>query len=263
MKEIGYTPRAHRAWGLLTVRLGSVLAMTLFMWFVVRALFDIDAFPPNTMWVTLGLLPVNVLCLRLVHRLYRAEGKDLCDALDIRPGQVKQDILWGLLWLVVTNAPFALTVSGTVFALYGTDAPKAFETIFFDVSTAAPLGPVTLFVISTIAVVPFMLINALTEELVFRGYVMTSLRRRWGSGAAITCTAVLFGTQHILFAATVPAMLVYFVAFTVWGLIAALIMHRQGRLFPMVIAHAIVNIAFSAPALVFPLLQLTGTIKPF
>ena len=68
------------------------------------------------------------------------------------------------------------------------------------------------------------------------------------------------GVQHILFAATVPGMLVYFVAFTVWGLGAAVIVSKQGRLFAVVIAHWIVNIMTSSPAIILPILQLMGVI---
>lgn len=98
------------------------------------------------------------------------------------------------------------------------------------------------------------------EELVFRGYGRLGIESRWGSAIAIATTSLLFGVQHIFFAASAPGMLVFFVAFTVWGLMAALIVRKQGRLFPVIVAHYIINILLSAPALVFPILQLAGVI---
>lgn len=69
-------------------------------------------------------------------------------------------------------------------------------------------------------------------------------------------TSLLFGLQHTLFAATVPGMLVFFVAFTLWGALAAVIVSLQRRLFPVVVAHWIINIFMSSPALLVPTLQL-------
>ena len=254
---------AGRAWLLFTVRLGSILIVTFVMWLVVRTTIGIDYFPPSTAWATLGLLPVNVLCLMIVRKFYHDQGVSLRAALGVQKGRIGRDVLWGLLWLFVLNVPFMAVVAGTVFALYGVDAPSAFATIFFDPASSVQMEPVVLLIISLVAVVPFMLINAPTEELVFRGYGLDGVASRWGATVAILATSLLFGAQHILFAATVPGMLVYFIAFTVWGLGAALIVCKQGRLFPVVIAHWIVNITMSSPGIVLPILQISGVIPVF
>lgn len=262
------TTTERRAWSLLATRLGSVLLLSLVTWALLRGFAGVDAFPPNTVWATLALLPVNVMCLVLVRRMYRTEGITLRAALGIpsradapsgaRAARVLKDVFWGILWLVVLNVPFALAVAAVVFALYGADAPAAFATIFFDESSAVTMDPIPLLVLSIVAVVPFMVLNAPTEELVFRGYALSGIARGRGARAAALLTALAFGAQHVLFAATVPGMLVYFVAFTVWGLIAAVIVRRQGRLLPVVVAHWIVNLTMSSPALVFPILDLAG-----
>lgn len=254
---------AGRAWRLLAVRLGLILVVTLVIWLIIRATSGIESFPPSTTWATLGLLPVNMLCLVMVRKFYRDEGMSLSAALGIQKGRIGRDVLWGLLWLFVLNVPFMAVVAGTVFALYGSDAPSAFATIFFDPESSVQMEPALLLVVSLVAVVPFMLINAPTEELVFRGYGLDGIASRWGGAAAILATSLLFGAQHILFAATVPGMLVYFIAFTVWGLCAAIIVRKQGRLLPVVIAHWIVNIMMSSPAIILPILQLTGVIPVF
>lgn len=255
-----YRPDVSRAWGLLWLRLGLVLVISVLMWVVLRGVVGITAFPPNTMWATLGLLPVNVISLVVVAKLYRQQGVTLRQALGIQPGRVFTDILWGLLWLLVMSVPFMLAISGVVFLLYGADAPAAFATIFVNPAATVPLHPGVLLGIALVAVVPFMVLNAPTEELVFRGYGMAGLERRLSATGAILTTAVLFGAQHVFFAATLPGMLVFFVAFTLWGLVAGVIVRKQGRLFPVVIAHYIVNIGLSSPAIVFPILQLVGVI---
>lgn len=259
-----YEQRAFSlAWKLLSIRLGSVLVFSVVTWLIIRSTSQVDSFPPSTVWATLGLLPVNVVCLWLVRKFYRDEGTTLREALGVRPGRIGRDILWGFLWLCLLNIPFIVVVSGTVLLMYGADAARAFETIFFDASAEISMSPAVALMIAAVSVVPFMLINAPTEELVFRGYALQRLAHRWGGTAAILCTSLLFGAQHIFFAATTAGMVVYFFAFTVWGLIAAIIVRRQGRLFPVVIAHWIVNIMLSAPAIVFPVLQLAGVMETF
>lgn len=248
----------RQAWILLVVRLGGLLVLTALVWLLLRAIFAVDAFPPNNMWAIVILFPVNLLCLGLVRRYYRAEGTTLREALGIRPGRVGRDILWGLLWLVVLNVPFSFAIAGTVFAMYGAEAPAAFETIFVNEASFVPLHPVLQLIIALFGVIPFMVLNASTEELVFRGYARTAIESRWGVVAGIVVSSVLFGVQHVLFAASVPGMLVYFVAFTLWGALAAVIVRRQGRLFPVVIAHYLINISLSAPAVVFSVLGLVG-----
>lgn len=247
-----------RALTILGVRLAAVAAVTLILWALVRITSGVNAFPPNTLWATLGLLPVNVLCVLLVERWLRTEGKTIAAALGFDRRRLGRDVLWGLLWLVVLNIPFMLAITGSVFLLYGSEAPEAFETIFYNPDNEVALAPVPLLLVSIVAVVPFMFLNAPTEELVFREIALDGLRTRWGTPAAIAVSSLAFGAQHIAFAPTAPGMLVYFLAFTVWGALAALIVIRQGRLLPVVIAHWIVNITMSAPAIVFPALQVAG-----
>ena len=114
----------------------------------------------------------------------------------------------GLLWLVVLNIPFMLAITGSVFLLYGSEAPQAFETIFYNPDSEVALAPVPLLLVSIVAVVPFMFLNAPTEELVVRGIALDGLRTRWGTPAAIAVSSLAFGAQHIAFAPTAPGMLV-------------------------------------------------------
>jgi hypothetical protein len=62
---------------------------------------------------------------------------------------------------------------------------------------------------------------------------------------AVGLPAVLFGVQHLFYAPTTAAMPVFGCAFVVWAVGAGLIVLRQRRLMPMIIAHLLVNLLTS------------------
>ena len=88
------------------------------------------------------------------------------------------------------------------------------------------------------------LANAPIEEIIYRGWLQTGLTHRYGVVVAIIVQGLLFGLQHTMFAIDVRGMVVYGFAFFAWGVTAGIIVHKQRRLAPMVIAHWIVNLAF-------------------
>ena len=70
----------------------------------------------------------------------------------------------------------------------------------------------------------------LTEELFFRGFVMTGLVARWGVMGAAVASALIFSLFHLHPGVLVP------IFFT--GLLLAALYHVTGSLWPPVIAHA-------------------------
>lgn len=247
-----------RAWGFLALRVGMLFAITVLLWGVTDLLLGSGSFSPNPIWGTLALLPVNILCLWLLRRLYHAEGRRLRDVMGVRPGRVGVDVLWGLLWLVVLGIPFVVAVVATTFALHGSGTVQAFETIFFDPTAPTPTDPWILLSLGVVGALPFMAINAPVEELLYRRYAQDGLAARYGTGGAMVLASLVFGLQHIVFVPVGTGMVVYFVAFTAWGLAAAGIVRRQGRLLPVIIAHGLVNVGFGSLAIVFPVLMLAG-----
>src|SRR5690606_10193598 len=149
--------------------------------------------------------------------------------------------------------PFAGAIIGTMLLLYGGAAFTSFETVFVPANGYPIMPPVLAVVFAVVVVVTFAPLNAPTEELVYRGFaqggLVEVLKWRW---LAVVIPAVGFGLQHIFFAATAPGMLVFAVAFFVWGLGAGLIYLKQGRLMPLIISHFIVNLFTSLPALIIP-----------
>ena len=130
--------------------------------------------------------------------------------------------------------------------------------MFFDAEAMPALDPVVLAVLAVVAVLTFAPLNAPTEELVYRGYSQGGLARRWPIVWAILVPAALFGLQHVWFAPTPDAVVVYACAFFVWGLGSGIIARRQGRLLPLVIAHGLVNLLATLPALAIPFFVANG-----
>ena len=250
----------RRAGGLLLIRLGLVAAATLAAWLVVRAADETASFPPTPLLASLSLLPVNIISLLLVSRLLRIEGQSLRSL--FAPGRsVVRDAAWGLLWIAVLYVPFVLAVMGTMWLLHGSGMFEAFQTVFYDPDAASIASPVWALVLGVVVVLTFAPLNAPAEEAVYRGYAQSRLSARWSPWPAMLVCSLAFGAQHAFFAPTTDAMIVYVAAFTVWGLGSALIIRAQGRLLPVTIAHLLVNLMTSSPAVAFPILVLAGVVE--
>lgn len=250
-----FTPQ--RAWLIFSLRLGGLFICCGVIWLFLNAV-GFAPFPLSSLWNTLAILPINVLCFMLLRRWFSEAGLSLKDALGIRPGQIGKDIAWGVLWVFVTYIPFVLALTGTVFLIYGSDAPAAFETIFTPTTEETGFSPVIVLVVALIAIVPFIAINAITEELAYRGFSITALSPRFGVVSAYAVSTLFFGLQHVYFAGSPAAIPVFFIAFTVWGAVAAIIVQRQNRLLPITIAHWVTNFLMSVPGIAIPIAQLTG-----
>lgn len=79
--------------------------------------------------------------------------------------------------------------------------------------------------------------NALIEEIVVVGYLITRLRElRWPTWAVLGCSAVLRGSYH-LYQGFGP-----FLGNAVMGLVFAEYFRRRGRVLPLVVAHALLDV---------------------
>lgn len=79
--------------------------------------------------------------------------------------------------------------------------------------------------------------NAVLEEVIVVGYLMTRLRQlRWGTPAAIVAAAALRGSYH-LYQGVGPG-----IGNFVMGLVFGYWFHRTKRVMPLVIAHALIDI---------------------
>lgn len=258
------TATAGRPWsfawglGLPALRVVLVAVACVCAWVVVGLAAGWAPFPPTPLVATVAMLPVNIVCLALVLRQLHRERRSAGAVIGWRPQHLGRDILWGLLWLAVLSVPFMLTIAGVMWALHGPAVWDGFETVFFDEAAVATADPIVTLVLALIAVLTFAPLNAPTEELVYRGYAQRSLATRWPLALAIAVPSVLFGLQHAWYAPTPDAVLVYVCAFFVWGVGSGIIAWRQGRLFPLILAHGMVNLFTTLPVLIVPFLISNG-----
>jgi uncharacterized protein len=94
--------------------------------------------------------------------------------------------------------------------------------------TAAIIGSVTL------AGVCFAVMNALLEEIAFRGVLYNSLESAWGWAVAIVGTGVIFGAFH---GAGYPPGVLGGVLAGIYGIMLGWLRWRSGGLAAPVVAH--------------------------
>jgi membrane protease YdiL (CAAX protease family) len=82
-----------------------------------------------------------------------------------------------------------------------------------------------------------LLVTAVAEEFLFRGFIMQTLRRRTRDSVAIIITAALFGLSHILY------LQPYTVAITmIMGLLLGYVVVKTNSLLTGITAHSFYNI---------------------
>ncbi|MEJ1088447.1 CPBP family intramembrane glutamic endopeptidase [Microbacterium sp. Mu-80] len=238
-------------WGLPALRIVLVALASTLVWLLAGA--QGEAFPPSPLLSSVAMLPVNVVCLLLVLRLVRRSGGSVRAMLGWRRERVGRDLAWGVLWLMVMYLPFVGVMIAVMALRFGPEVFESFELVFAP-RTLPELPTAVWGVLGVVSALTFAPLNAPAEELVYRGFSQGRLARRMPAAVAVALPAVLFGLQHAWYAPTPDAVLVFVCCFTVWGLISGLIYRWQGRLMPLVFAHALVNLAFTVPALLLPFL---------
>ena len=86
-------------------------------------------------------------------------------------------------------------------------------------------GLAVLFTFQAVAIV-----TPITEELFFRGFVLTGLVPRLGTVGAIVCSALIFSLFHLSVATLIPVF--------ISGLLLGWLYRRTGALWPGILAHA-------------------------
>jgi membrane protease YdiL (CAAX protease family) len=88
------------------------------------------------------------------------------------------------------------------------------------------------------------LLAAITEELVFRGYLLSFIGHNWGWPAAIVLTSILFGLLHNSKVADTGASELYVLVATSAGLLYALVTYYTESVWNAVVLHAVWNTVF-------------------
>lgn len=238
--------------GLPVLRVVLVGVVCTLAWLATRAVDGTVPFPPPSLLACVAMLPVNILCLVLIARRLRRDGRRLRDLMDFVPRRLVVDALWGLLWLAVLSLPFTATIMLVVWLQHGEGMFVAMETLFFDPAAVPDLPPLVWTILALIAVLTFAPLNAPAEELVYRGVSQRGLAERIPVWLAIIVPSILFALQHVWYAPTPDAVVVFIAAFFVWGVVSGIIYRLQKRLMPIIVAHFQVDLAMSLPALMIP-----------
>ena len=143
---------------------------------------------------------------------------------------------------ILLSATCGVALWVTSLGLFGLQAiawppPPAYFEAFQQLHLALrPTGPLD----AALSVAAVSLAPAVGEELVFRGALLVSLRRRFGGPAAVALTALAFGSIHLDVVG--EAIMMYRVPFAILiGLGLATLRLRTGSLAATMLAHATVN----------------------
>ena len=221
-----FTAQRAKPFYLVIIRMITMIALAITTCFTLGLTGISGNFPPLDM---LYFPFVNIICAVVILRTFRQRRTSVWRYLGFEKTRLGKDIAWGFLWLIVTYIPLFVVLMGSMYLMFGSDMFQHFERVFAKSSPQLPAG--VLAVMSVLGAVVF-LVNAPIEEIVYRGWLQDGLAERHA-----------FGLQHTMFAADGRGMIIHGFAFFAWGVTAGVIVHKQQRLAPMVIAHWIVNIA--------------------
>lgn len=226
------------------ILVGIVVVVAVYRWSGVPVGFE-----AASLWVTLNVSVANVACLALLLWRFRVEGISVRELIGYRRNTVGRDVLSGFGLSVVLAVPFTVALGATLVAVMVlAPVPEVWAMFQLDIDYAIepPLWLIP------IALVVFPLLNAPVEELQYRGYVQAGLIAKTGSTSmGVLLAAFGFAVHHIAFALTWRTVPVFVVAFTVWGAAAGYAVLRMKRLFPVIVAHYIVNLMTGASPLVY------------
>jgi len=193
---------------------------------------------------------VNALCFILLRHLLIKDGRSLKELTGFQRDLFWKDVLFGFLWLLVLYIPFLIAIIITMLIMFGPDFYLHFQTTFAgDITFSRPQW---LLWLSALVSLIFPFLNAPIEELMYRGYAQPIFLKVFQKAApAIIIPSLGFALQHIMLAPSWQGGVVYFAAFFLWGIGSGIIYYKQKRLFPLIVCHFIVNIAFSIAPIIF------------
>ena len=151
-------------------------------------------------------------------------------------GSLRRDFRLEMRWVdvplgLVTGFAGQLVIVAIVIPLYrllGIDTDEVGQTAEKLANRAVHAPDVLLLVLIVVLGAPVI------EELFYRGLFLRSVERRWGSGVAIALTSAVFAALHF--------QPYDFLALFLFGVIAAVLAVRTGRLGPGIWAHLAFNL---------------------
>ena len=89
--------------------------------------------------------------------------------------------------------------------------------------------------------VSLVVLPPIAEEIMFRGFLFTSLRAKMRLRYAVIITSLLFGIAHLQFGADAPLLWVAAIDTFILSCFLCLLRERSGSLWPSILLHAIKN----------------------
>lgn len=183
---------------------------------------DIEKFMSNNAMILANIS--NVLTLLLIGLFFKIRNKSLHKEIKLKPVELKEYILpctaafiFSMLFSLITyNINFgntALIDSGSKF--YSSTLPW--------------LGIV-------LHIVTLLIISPITEEIIFRGLILTAMQKQFNDIIAIIFSGLFFGLIHFMAGGVVLVL-----GATFMGLIFGIIYVKTKSLLPVIAAHAIAN----------------------
>jgi membrane protease YdiL (CAAX protease family) len=181
-------------------------------------------------WWPISAIVTNFICLALLVRLLRAEGKGLGELYSYDRSHLGRDLLMGLLFILIAF-PFAYAgLMGSTLLLYGGTMPN----FFFPLPMWA----------AWLALLLFAPTVALAELPTYFGYSMPRVEAVTGSRWLAFALAVFWlAAQHIALPLIFEWKFILwrFLAFIPLALIVGVIYLRTRRLIPLMVAHGLID----------------------
>lgn len=238
------------AYRIILLRLLLLIVGALATYSLVSASGVASSFPPDALLACCYFTIANTICLVLIHKNFRKNNQSWRQFIGFDRALILKDLGWAILWFFLLYIPFVVTILGVPLALYGVDGFQKLETAFIP-PEPAKLSATSTMLLTLIAGLLFPITNAPTEEILFRGMALRNTRVN--TAVALTLQAVVFSLHHLLLAPTQLALIIYAIAFFLWGLGAGIIATVQQRLMPIIAAHLLVNTIFTLPSVFFVL----------
>jgi membrane protease YdiL (CAAX protease family) len=167
--------------------------------------------------ITTALVPVA-----LVAHLMSRGGESLRGTLGFSPGQKRRDLLRG--------AMVAAVIGGSGLGLYLAARAAGFNLTVVPTNLADVWWRIPVLIASAAQ-------NAVLEEIIVLGYLVHRLDQLgWSPGRTIAASSLLRGSYHLYQGVD------GFVGNAVMGVIFCLLYRRWGRVMPLVVAHALIDI---------------------
>ncbi|MGH1392738.1 MAG: lysostaphin resistance A-like protein [Trichormus sp.] len=150
-------------------------------------------------------------------------------------GTVPKNYKWlSTLGLVLLMILFSISAYLVSFSLLSWVAPNFIKALLNQVANnPAPRSSAPLFY-NLLGAIAYVVIAPITEEFIFRGFILQRWAAKWGLGSALVVSSILFGVLHA-----------NFVGLSLFGLVMGVLYIKTRSLIVPIVCHALNNLIAS------------------